>query len=471
VIELPRGAQVVADALARRGFVVVIVGGAVRDTLAGLDADDIDIATDAVPSCVRAALSGVPELEAFWDVGEGFGTIGVKAAGSHIEITTLRAPEEAGGHGVEDRFAADAAHRDLTINSIGMLYPEGRVMDPWGGRADLSAGLLRAVGDPLARLREDPLRVLRVARFASQLGFDVEPQTRAALAAGAPMLANVASERVRDETTLLILGEKPDRGLLLLHESGALSLLLPEVAALAGMKQPTFHDLDGLGHTIATVSATPPDRVLRWAALLHDIGKPPTRTVDNEGRIRFFRHAQVGASLAREVCVRLRLSNADRRRIVHLVERHMRYSELDTDNPRAVDRAVRRMDLWDENSDPPRALVTAEDMVELVAADVAATTARARAAITRDRLLDAIAQSRSRGVSGRTVSPLDGNDIMRLLGVKQGPQVGRLKNAVSAAVAEGRLAEDDREGALEVARRALDTPGASRERPDPPREA
>ena len=299
------------------------------------------------------------------------------------------------------------------------------------------------------------MRVLRAARFAAQLGFGIEPATLAALPDAAPRLAEIAVERVRDELTKLLVSPNAATGLEVLRDTGALAVVLPEVAVLEGLTQPTFHDLDVLSHTIQAVGLAPPTPVLRWATLLHDAGKGPTRSVEPSGRIRFFRHAKVGADLAEDVCGRLRFSGAESRAIVHLVAEHMRLGDTNLDNPRSVDRAVRKLDLPVASANPPRMLVTAEDALEIVIADFAATAHRAEASALRRRLEAAIAASRVRGTATPTRSPLSGYELMRELGIHRGKQVGCAKQAIEAAMREGALTEDDREGALSIARQAL----------------
>jgi putative nucleotidyltransferase with HDIG domain len=240
-----------------------------------------------------------------------------------------------------------------------------------------------------------------------------------------------------------------------LHASGALAVVLPEVAALDGVTQPSFHDLDVLAHTVQSVSAAPPTRALRWAALLHDTGKAPTRTVDPDGRIRFLGHAPESARIAQKVCSRLRFSNIDRAAVVHLVAEHMRLGELHADNPHAVDRAVRKLDLRLGPAADVPPLVSAEDALELTLADFSATAHRGEAETVRAQLEQVIAQSRARGTHAETRSPLSGTELMQALGLAEGPAVGIATNAIVAAIDDGTLAPDDRSGALEIARGAI----------------
>lgn len=436
------------------------MGGAVRDALMGSGIADLDAVTTAPPDTVRRLCDGAPWCRRVYDVGERYGTIGIVLAdGTTVEVSRLRGAEPDGAGTAEltfeELFAIDAGHRDLTVNAMAVRWPDLALLDPMGGERDLSARLLRAPGDPVARLAEDPLRVLRAARFVAQLGFELHPDTAAALPLLAPGLSRIAVERVRDEMTRLLVAPHVARGLDVMRETGALACVLPEVAALDGLEQPSFHDLDALRHTFATVAAAPAVPILRWAALLHDIGKAPTRSVEPDGRIRFLGHAARGAELADAICARLRFSNADRSAVVHLVREHLRLGDLDVANERAVERAVRRLDLWVPSAHPPRRLVTAEDALELAIADLSATAHRAEAPAARRALADAIAAARERMGRAPLRLPIDGVDVMVALGIEEGPLVGVALTAVRDAIADGRLEPEDRRGALDVARRAV----------------
>lgn len=447
-LDIPLSADVrrLLDALAADGRAVAVVGGAVRDAVMGREVRDIDVAADATTDEVRAACEGSAWCRSTYAVGERFGTVGVALAdGSVVEISRFR------GDGIE----SDAGHRDFTVNALAVLWPSGELVDAYGGQNDIARRMLRAPGDPAERFAEDALRVLRAARFAAELGFAPEPATAAAATGAAPRLAGVAVERVRDELTRTLLAGQADEGLATALRIGALDVVLPEVAALAGISQPTFHDLDVFSHTLQCVANTPATRVLRWAALLHDVGKEPCRSVEDDGRIRFLGHAQQGALIAATICDRLRLPKAEARAIVHLVATHMRLGELDPDNPRAVDRAVRRLDLWEPDAAAPKRLVSAEDALELTLADFAATAHRAEVDAVRSRLASAVAASRERGTREPVRPLLSGRELIAALGIAEGPLVGVAMRAIEDAIETGTLAPGDRRAALEVARQAL----------------
>ncbi len=422
-IPLSPDTRALLDALVHAGHSAALVGGAVRDTLLGRVTRDIDIATSATPGEVRAVCEGAGWCTGVYAVGECHGTLGVVLAdGSVVEVSMQRG----------DTLAADALLRDFTVNAIAVEWPSRAILDPTGGRADLAARVLRAPDDPAARFGEDPLRVLRAARFVAQLGFELDPATEAAASEVAPGLSRVAAERVRDELSRLLLAPGAEVGLKAAQRISALAIVLPEVAKLGGVTQPSFHDLDAFSHTAQTVANAPAVHVMRWAALLHDVGTP----------------------IAVSICERLVMSKSDTRAIAHLVGEHMRLADLDPDNERAVDRAVRRLDLWKPNVAEPELLVSAEDALELTLADLGATAHRERVAAVRERLTRALAASRERGTRVRVTSPLTGREIITRLGLAEGPAVGAAVRAVKTAVAEGRIAANDRAAALEIARAA-----------------
>jgi len=455
---VPGPVLAIGGTLHERGRDAVLVGGAVRDALLGVASADWDLVTDADAEEVRAVAERTSGVRSLYDVGKRFGTIGVALdGGGTLEISGYR-PEALPGATLAARFAADAACRDFTINAIGVDLATGALLDPVGGQVDLARRILRAPGDPAARFAEDPLRVIRAARFVAELGFELEAATRDSLPGAAPALERVAPERVREELTRLLVAPFAPHGLEVLHESGALAVVLPEVAALDGVTQPTFHDLDVLAHTIMAVGLAPAAAVLRWATLLHDVGKAQTRAVQPDGRIRFFGHAQQGSRMAAQIVSRLRFSAADGAAIVHLVGAHMHLGEIELANPKSVDRAVRKLDLrLDETAEEP--LVSAEDVVALTLADFGATAHREQVADLCEALEGAVTASRERGTHRPVVSPITGGDIMRAFGLAEGRAVGAAKRAVEDAIERGDLESDDVEGAYVVAGAALQAVG------------
>ncbi len=323
----------ILHALRAAGHQAYFAGGSVRDHLLGREAADYDVATDARPEEVQRLF---PRHTA---VGAQFGVILVQGdGGRHVEVATFRADlgYADGRRPAAVRYSADwredVRRRDFTVNGL-MLDPDrGEVLDAVGGQADLKAKILRAIGDPRVRFREDRLRLLRAARFAARLDFTLEAATAAAIRAEAAALTVVSPERIRDELLKMLTEGRARRAFELLDELGLLAVVLPEVAAMKGVEQPPeFHpEGDVWTHTLMLLAALPAgtDPVLALGALLHDVGKPPTfrRAPD---RIRFDQHAAVGAAMAEDICRRLRLSREETQGVVALVAQHMKFADVE----------------------------------------------------------------------------------------------------------------------------------------------
>jgi poly(A) polymerase len=307
----------------------MLVGGCVRDLLLGREPEDYDIATNATSEEVAR------HFEKVILVGASFGVIIVVQDGVHIEVATFR--EEIG---YSDRRrpdnvrVSDAEHdakrRDFTLNGLYLNPPTGEILDYVGGQADLKNRILRAIGEPAERFNEDALRLLRAVRFASSLDFEIEENTWSAVRTNAELIRHVSSERIREELIKGLTRAHPSRFLELLSRSGLLEIILPEVHAMHGVQQPPqFHpEGDVFEHTKLVLQNLPanPSPALALAALLHDVGKPPTATFTD--RIRFNNHHHVGAEMADEICRRLACSNELREQVVAMVERHMRFVDF-----------------------------------------------------------------------------------------------------------------------------------------------
>ncbi len=426
----PIAAEVVRR-LRGRGHEAWIAGGAVRDRLLGRVPHDIDVATSARPEEVTPLFPGAKQ------VGAAFGVVLVPVSGEWIEVATFRTdgiyvdgrrPSSVTFGTIED----DAQRRDFTVNALYLDPDDDRVVDLVGGRRDLDDRVLRAVGDPAARFAEDHLRLLRAVRFAAQLGFELEEETRRAVAAHAGLARDVAAERTRDEIVRILTGPDPVRGLRLLHATGLMEVVLPEVAALDGVPQPPeFHpEGDVLTHTILLFehleSASPE---LAMGALLHDIGKAPTleRAVD---RIRFPRHAKVGAEMADGIARRLRFSNDSRERVVDLVAQHMRFIDIRNMRIAKLKRFLRQPHF--------------DDHLALHRADC----------LSSHRNLDhwTFARERREELGEEELSParlVTGRDLIDL-GWEPGPELGRELARLEELQLEGSIST--REQALEVAR-------------------
>jgi len=314
----------------------------VRDQLLGRPSSDFDVASDAHPEdVIRLYRRVVP-------TGVKHGTVTVLFKGLEIEVTTFRTESAYadGRHPDRVEFAStieeDLSRRDFTINSMAFDLASRRLLDPHGGREDLARRLVRAVGDPLERFGEDGLRPLRAIRFAAQLGFDVEAATLAAIRPSIGRFRMVSPERVRDELMRILLAPRPSRALRLLEETGLLAEISPELASCRGVEQRGMHVFDVLDHLYACADAIDSERVLRLAALLHDVGKPEAKREEPGAEPSFHRHEQISAAKAEDIMRRLRFPNAEIAEVAHLVSCHM-FSYDDSWSDAAVRRFIARV--------------------------------------------------------------------------------------------------------------------------------
>ena len=318
---LPQPVEYVLERLENAGFAAFAVGGCVRDTLLGRVPGDWDVTTAARPEQVLALFDGcaIP-------TGLKHGTVTVRAEGMGIEVTTFRADGTYTDHRRPDavtfsrRLEDDLSRRDLTVNAMAMDR-RGQITDLFGGREDMKAGVLRCVGDPERRFREDALRILRTLRFAAVLGFAIEPRTAAALHETAPLLKYIAPERILSEMDRALCGGHilP----VLLDYPDVLAVFLPEIAPCVGFDQCNRHHIyDVWGHSAHAAAAIAPEPVLRWAALLHDVGKPPCFSLGPDGVGHFYGHAAKSTELAESILTRLRFDTAGRTRIMQLIRYH-----------------------------------------------------------------------------------------------------------------------------------------------------
>jgi poly(A) polymerase len=329
------------------GFQAYLVGGCVRDLLLGREPEDYDVATDAHPARVQELFPSSV------DVGAKFGVILVVADGAQVEVATFRSDlgYSDGRHPDRVEYSSspeqDVLRRDFTINGL-MLDPETKqILDFVGGREDLKGGIVRAIGDPAVRFREDRLRMARAVRFAARFGYAIEPTTFEAITAAAPQITSVSAERLRDELTKLLTEGAARPAFELLDSTGLLKPSLPEVAAMQNVPQPPeFHpEGDVWIHTLLMLERLKPrsSPTLAWSVLLHDVGKPPTfRSAQETGdRIRFDGHAEIGARMAAAICRRLRFSADDIQQIETLVANHLRFKDVFQMRPATLKRFVR----------------------------------------------------------------------------------------------------------------------------------
>jgi poly(A) polymerase len=442
------------DAAGRRLF---LVGGVVRDLIVNrfTDERDLDFATDARPDEIEAIVTGW--ADAVWLQGKRFGTIGFRKGGRDHEVTTFRAEAyvpESRKPEVEfaDELESDLSRRDFTINAMALSLPDMALVDPFGGVADLVAKRLRTPLDPEVSFTDDPLRMLRAARFIAGYSMVPEPAVTAAVAKHHDRLAIVSAERVRDELDKLIVVDDPGPGLWFIATTGLAAEFLPELPGLALEQDPIHRHKDVLAHTIAVVGNTSPKRLLRLAALFHDVGKPKTRAIGPAG-VSFHHHEVVGARMTRERMQALKYSTEDVDVVSTLVELHLRFH---TYKMGWTDRAVRR---YVRDAGPLLDLLN-----ELTRADCTTrNAAKARALARRmDELEERIAELRAREELDALRPELDGREVMERLGIGPGPDVGRaLAFLLDLRLDEGVL------GADEAARR-LDEWWAAQQQPSVP---
>ncbi len=430
----------------RHGYELYAVGGCVRDRLLGRPVTEYDLTTNARPEKIKE-LARETGPDSLYSVGEKFGTVGVIFGGVHVEITTYRGEwYEPGSRKPVVEFGTtleeDLSRRDFTINAIAEEIDRPGLIDPFGGSADLHRRLVRAVGAPEERFRDDPLRLLRAVRFAASLGFEIERATATAIARCASQLANISRERVRDEMTRMLTGPAPDRALLLMADLGLLELVVPELLELREVATGGGRHKDIFAHTLAVVRGVPPDLVTRWAALLHDVAKP--RTIGFvDGEVHFNGHERVGAEMARKILSGLRYDRQTIEAVAKVVGMH---THANSYSSQWTDGAVRR--LVREAGD------LLEPLLDLSSSDITSYHLhKRRAAAERvEELRSRIARIEEEASIQAMRPPLDGHDLMRMFGRPPGPWIRPIKDRLLELVLEGKLAPDDRETAERIAR-------------------
>jgi tRNA nucleotidyltransferase/poly(A) polymerase len=315
-----------------RGRELCLVGGAVRDMLRGMKAQDWDLATDAPPQEVTDIFRNAKARGRVIPTGIKHGTVTVIYKGRNMEITTYRTEtgyadgRRPGKVQYVSSIEEDLSRRDFTMNAVALRLPNGRKIDPFDGEKDIKAGIIRCVGDPAARFAEDGLRPLRSVRFAAQLSGTIDPLTMSAIPGALEICAKVSAERVRDEIEKIIASGKPSRAFLLMEQTGLLRLFLPELAACRGIDQKGFHRFDVLEHSLLACDYAAEKQYpqeVRIAALLHDIGKVPARKLDEQGIWTFYQHEAESERMARSILVRLRWPNVLIDSVSRLVKGHM----------------------------------------------------------------------------------------------------------------------------------------------------
>ncbi|MGK3955190.1 CCA tRNA nucleotidyltransferase [Arthrobacter sp. R4] len=438
------------------GHELSLVGGPVRDLFLGRTSPDLDFTTDATPDQTVALIK--KWADNYWEIGRAFGTIGMRKAGFQIEITTYRAeaydpesrkPVVAFGASLTD----DLLRRDFTINAMALRLPSLELIDPFGGVRDLHGSVLATPGSPEASFSDDPLRMMRAARFASQLGISVHDDVRLAMSQMAERITIISAERVRDELVKLICGANPRTGVDLLVDTGLAEYVLPEVSALRLESDEHHRHKDVYQHSLQVLEQAAaletdadgdvpaPDFVLRFAALMHDVGKPATRRFEPGGAVSFRHHDMVGSKLTAKRMKTLRFDNDTIKAVARLVELHMRFYGYG--DAGWSDSAVRR---YVTDAGP-----LLERLHRLTRSDVTTRNQRKaeRLAFAYDDLEARIAALREQESLDAVRPDLDGARIMDILGLKPGPVVGRAyKFLLEERMEHGPLQPDDAEARL-----------------------
>ncbi len=452
MVQVPPVAEELAARFTAAGHRLYLVGGSVRDALLHRDGSDLDFTTDARPEQVLALLPGW--ADAVWDTGIAFGTVGARRHGVTVEITTFRAdaydrvtrnPVVAFGETIED----DLVRRDFTVNAMAveLTGPERRFVDPHRGLAALAGGALDTPATPQESFADDPLRMLRAARFVAQLGLTPAPRVVEAMTAMAPELSRITRERVQAELSKLVLGAHPRRGIELLVDTGLAERVLPEVPAMRLAIDEHMQHKDVYVHSLVVLEQAieretdGPDLVLRLAALLHDIGKPDTRRKEPDGRVSFHHHEVVGAKMTRRRLRELRYPKSVIDDVAQLVFLHLRFHGYS--GGEWTDSAVRR---YVTDAGP-----LLERLHKLVRSDSTTRNKRRAAALQRsyDGLEERIAALREQEELDAIRPDLDGNAIMEVLGLAPGPLVGKAyKHLLAVRMERGPLTRAEAEAEL-----------------------
>lgn len=488
-IKIPAPLERLGETFRNAGHELYLAGGYVRDALLGVAGTDVDATTEVHPREIKRLLR--PHAEYLWVVGEKFGTIGARIGGYSVEVTTYRSdlytegsrhPEVTFGESLEE----DLARRDFTINAIAADALSGEILDPFGGREDLEQGVIRPVGEPIDRMRDDPLRMLRAVRFEAMLSMPEKPFAmtsglESAIRENAEWLSSISAERIREEFEKILLSENVASGLRALVRLGLMHYVVPEFLETVSVEQEAeLHHKDVFEHTLIVVASVEPEPILRKAAFFHDIGKPRTlvyehrctycgaksvRKIPDEGecercggrtmprKIHFYGHENVGASIARKAMKRLAYPKDDIDAVSHLVANHMRPMSYAMGRDPWSDSAVRRFirDTYLARGD--RELANVDLLLKLARADITGSAPRRRRIAEESwrSLCDRVDGVRKKDRIESLQSPLNGNDLMRHFGRGPGRWIKPVKDYLEGEVIEGRLDQNDTARATRLA--------------------
>lgn len=425
MIYIPKYVELVIEKLEVSGFEAFIVGGSLRDTILGKEPNDFDITTNATPDEIEEVFSDYKTV----NIGKKFGTIVVIQDEGNIEITTYRTEGEyIDGRRPSEVFYSnnildDLSRRDFTINSMAYNKKTG-IIDPFNGREDLDKRILRTVGNPIERFREDHLRILRAIRFATQLEFEIEKETYLAIIKESYSLENISMERIFVEFTKILLSNTPSSGIRLLLDSGILSVIIPELLETVDFNQQTpHHDKDVFEHSICVLDRVSPILELRLAALFHDIGKPNSFTLDDENIGHFYGHDKLGVEITKDILIRLKASNELINSVCLLINDHMsRHNDM---KDRGLKRQIARV-----GSD------NIFKLLELQKADRICSSDKdndIEFLLEREKEIRSILEYQEPYEKSQLL--IDGNDIINL-GYKQGKKIGQILDYLMEQVIE-----------------------------------
>jgi len=426
---IPQPVRFIIHRLEKNGHGAYVVGGCVRDLLLGMQPGDWDVATSAPPDEVRRLFARtIP-------TGFAHGTVTVVEGGLAVEVTTFRLEGGYDDHRhpgwveFSPRIEDDLARRDFTINAMALDH-RGVLLDPFGGMDDLATGCIRAVGDPAERFGEDALRMLRAARFSSQLGFVLHPETESAVRENVNLLRHVSAERIQAEVVRTLMSDDPARGFHIMQVTGLLDQFWPELRAGVGLEQNVHHAYTVWEHSLLALNAMArlsDDLSLRLAALLHDVAKPECLSTDEQGKRHFYNHQVVGAAMARRMLERLRFDKKTIARVVHLIRHHMALHHY----PEMKDAGIRRL-IHRVGVDSIR------DLITLRAADregsgTKGTPLSRGTLLLLQRIEHILEEDAAFGLKDLAV---DGRDVMRVAGIPPGPMVGDILETLLQEVLE-----------------------------------